>query len=63
MLSKRSLVGVRLNFHTLAVLFFLVIGTQAFAADPSVANSEEAVAAGKTVSNVISWIKSILVLL
>ena len=51
MLSKRSLVGVRLNFHTLAVLFFLLIGTQAFAADPSVANSEEAVAAGKTVFN------------
>ncbi|MDG1278408.1 MAG: c-type cytochrome [Algoriphagus sp.] len=51
MLSKRSLVGVRLNFHTLAVLFFLLIGTQAFAADPSVANSDEAVAAGKTVFN------------
>ncbi len=51
MLSKRSLVGVRLNFHTLAVLFFLLIGTQAFAADPAVANSDEAVAAGKTVFN------------
>jgi len=51
MLSKRSLVGIRLNFHTLAVLFFLLIGTQAFAADPSVANSDEAVAAGKTVFN------------
>jgi mono/diheme cytochrome c family protein len=51
MLSKRSLVGVRLNFHTLAVLFFMLIGMQAFAADPSVANSDEAVAAGKTVFN------------
>ncbi|WP_425637426.1 c-type cytochrome [Algoriphagus yeomjeoni] len=51
MLSKRSLVGVRLNFHTLAVLFFMLIGTQAFAADPSVDNSDEAVAAGKALFN------------
>ena len=51
MLSKRSLVGVRLNFHTLAVLFFMLIGTQAFAVDPTVANSDEAIAAGKTVFN------------
>ncbi|SFT65681.1 Cytochrome c2 [Algoriphagus locisalis] len=51
MLSKRSLVGVRLNFHTLAVLFLMLIGMQAFAADPAVANSDEAVAAGKTVFN------------
>jgi mono/diheme cytochrome c family protein len=51
MLSKRSLVGVRLNFHTLAVLFFMLIGTQAFAADPSVDSSDEAVAAGKAVYN------------
>ncbi len=51
MLSKRSLVGVRLNFHTLAVLFFLLIGTQAFAVDPSVSNSEEAIEAGKAVFN------------
>lgn len=51
MLSKRSLVGVRLNFHTLAVLFFMLIGMQAFAADPTVANSDEAVAAGKSVFN------------
>jgi mono/diheme cytochrome c family protein len=51
MLTKRSLVGIRSNFRTLAVLFFLLIGTQAFAADPSVINSEEAVAAGKTVFN------------
>ncbi|MDR7130405.1 cytochrome c2 [Algoriphagus sp. 4150] len=51
MLSKRSLVGVRLNFHTLAVLFFMLIGTQAFAADPSVDSSDEAVAAGKALFN------------
>ncbi len=51
MLSKRSLVGVRLNFHTLAVLFFMLIGTQAFAADPAVVESDESVAAGKTVFN------------
>ncbi|HCB47773.1 MAG TPA: cytochrome C, partial [Algoriphagus sp.] len=51
MLSKRSLVGVRLNFHTLAVLFFLLIGTQAFAADPAVSDSDEAVAAGKSLFN------------
>ncbi|MEB2777048.1 c-type cytochrome [Algoriphagus sp. D3-2-R+10] len=51
MLSKRSLVGVRLNFHTLAVLFFMLIGTQAFAADPAVDSSDEAVAAGKALFN------------
>jgi len=51
MLSKRSLVGVRMNFHTLAVLFFMLIGTQAFAADPAVGSSDEAVAAGKAVFN------------
>jgi len=51
MLSKRSLVGVRLNFHTLAVLFFFLIGTQVFAADPAVVESDEAIAAGKSVFN------------
>lgn len=51
MLSKRSLVGVRLNFHTLAVLFLMLIGTQAFAVDPTVASSDEVIAAGKTVFN------------
>ncbi|SDD30692.1 quinol:cytochrome c oxidoreductase pentaheme cytochrome subunit [Algoriphagus faecimaris] len=51
MLSKRSLVGVQLNFRTLAVLFFLLIGTQVFAADPAVVESDEAIAAGKTVFN------------
>lgn len=51
MLSKRSLVGVHWNFHTLAVLFLMLIGTQAFAADPAVSDSDEAVEAGKTVFN------------
>jgi mono/diheme cytochrome c family protein len=49
MLSKRLLVGVRSNFHMLAVLFFMLIGTQAFAVDPSVDESPEAVAAGKAI--------------
>lgn len=51
MLSKRSLVRVRLNFQMLAVLFFMLIGTQSFAADPTVVSSDEAIAAGKTVFN------------
>jgi mono/diheme cytochrome c family protein len=51
MLSKRSLVGIRLSFQTLAVLLFMLIGVSAYAADPSVASSDEAIAAGKTVFN------------
>lgn len=51
MLSKRSLVGIRLNFQTLAVLFFMLIGVSAYAVDPAVASSDEAIAAGKTVFN------------
>jgi cytochrome c2/heme/copper-type cytochrome/quinol oxidase subunit 2 len=51
MLFKRSLVGIRLNFQTLAVLFFMLVGVSAYAADPAVASSEEAIAAGKTVFN------------
>jgi cytochrome c2/heme/copper-type cytochrome/quinol oxidase subunit 2 len=51
MLSKRSLVGIQLNFQTLAVLFFMLIGVAAYAADPAVASSDEAIAAGKTVFN------------
>lgn len=51
MLSKRSLVGIRLSFQTLAVLFFMLIGVSAYAVDPSVPSSEEAIAAGKTVFN------------
>lgn len=48
MLSKRSLVGVRWNVRTLAVLFFMLMGIQAFAQDSSVDSSDEAVSAGKT---------------
>ncbi len=51
MLSKRSLVGIRMNFQTLAVLFFMLIGVSAYAVDPAVASSDEAIAAGKTVFN------------
>lgn len=51
MLFKHSLVGIRLNFQTLAVLFFMVIGASAYAADPTVLNTDEAIAAGKAVFN------------
>jgi len=51
MFSKRSLVGISLNFPTLAVLFFMLVGTSVYAADPAVASSDEAIAAGKTVFN------------
>lgn len=51
MLSKRSLVGIRWSFHTLAVLFFMLVGTASFAADPAVSDSEESIAVGKTVFN------------
>ena len=51
MLSNRSLVGIRLSFQTLAVLFFMAMGVSAYAADPSVVNSDEAIAAGKAVFN------------
>lgn len=51
MLSKRSLVGIRMSFQTLAVLFFMLIGVSAYAVDPAVPSSDEAIAAGKTVFN------------
>ena len=51
MLSKRTLVGIRWSFQTLAMLFFMLVGVSAYAADPSVANTDEAIAAGKTVFN------------
>ena len=51
MLSKRSLVGIRWSFQTLAVLLFMLIGVSAYAVDPAVASSDEAIAAGKTVFN------------
>ncbi len=51
MSSKRSLVGILLSSPTLAVLFFLLIGVSAHAADPAVVNSPEAIEVGKTVFN------------
>ena len=51
MLSKRTLVGIRWSFQTLAMLFFMLVGVSAYAADPAVANTDEAIAAGKTVFN------------
>ena len=45
MLSKRTLVGIRLSFQTLAMLFFMLVGVSAYAADPAVANTDEAIAA------------------
>lgn len=51
MLSKRSLVGIRLSFQTLAVLLFMLMGVQTFAQNPEVLSTDEAIAAGKTVFN------------
>lgn len=48
---KRSLLSVPLRISTLAMVFFLMLGSQAFAANPEVSDSDEAVAAGKTVFN------------
>lgn len=51
MLSKRSLVGIRMNFQTMILLFFMLVSGQVMAVDPAVVESEEAIAAGKTVFN------------
>jgi mono/diheme cytochrome c family protein/heme/copper-type cytochrome/quinol oxidase subunit 2 len=51
MLSKRALVGIRWSFHSLAMLFLILVGVSAYAADPAVVNTDEAIAAGKTVFN------------
>ena len=51
MLSKRTLVGIQCSFQTLAMLFFMLVGVSAYAADPAVANTDEAIAAGKAVFN------------
>lgn len=48
---KRSLTSVPLKFSTLMMLFFLMLGTQVFAANPEVSDSEEAIAAGKSIFN------------
>lgn len=48
---KRSLTSVPLKLSTLMMLFFLMLGTQVFAANPEVSDSEEAIAAGKSIFN------------
>jgi mono/diheme cytochrome c family protein len=48
---KRSLLSVPLRFSNLALVFFLFVGVQAFAADPAVSDSDEAIAAGQSIFN------------
>jgi len=48
---KRSLTSVPLKSSTFMMLFFLLLGTQVFAANPEVSDSEEAIAAGKSIFN------------
>ena len=48
---NRSLLSVPLRFSLLLLLFFQLSGTQVYAVNPDVSNSEEAIAAGKTVFN------------
>lgn len=51
MFIKRTLAGIRQNFQVIALLFFMFTGASAFAADPAVLNTDEAIAAGKAVFN------------
>jgi cytochrome c2/preprotein translocase subunit SecG len=48
---KRSLTSVPLKFSTFMMLFFLILGSQVFAANTEVSDSEEAIAAGKSIFN------------
>jgi mono/diheme cytochrome c family protein len=48
---KRSLLSVPLRFSNLALVFFLFMGVQAFAADPAVSDSDEAITAGQSIFN------------
>lgn len=48
---NRSLLCVPLKLSTLVMLFLLAFGTQVFAANPEVSDSEEAIAAGKSIFN------------
>ncbi|UCS95390.1 c-type cytochrome [Echinicola marina] len=48
---KRSLLSVPFRFCNMALIFFLLIGINAFAADPEVSDSEEAVKAGESLFN------------
>ncbi|WP_200975952.1 c-type cytochrome [Echinicola sp. 20G] len=48
---KRSLLSVPFRFCNMALIFFLLIGINAFAADPEVSDSDEAVKAGESLFN------------
>jgi cytochrome c551/c552 len=48
---KRSLTSVPMKLSTFAMLFFLMLGTQVFAVNPEVSDSEEAISAGKSIFN------------
>ncbi|MGY6744750.1 MAG: c-type cytochrome [Cecembia sp.] len=48
---KRSLTSVPVKLGSLMMLFFLLLGTQVFAANPEVSDSEEAISAGKSIFN------------
>jgi cytochrome c2 len=48
---KRSLTSVPVKLSTFMMLFFLLLGTQVFAANPEVSDSEEAISAGKSIFN------------
>ena len=47
----RSLLSVPIRLCAFAFVFFLLMGTQGFAANPDVSDSDEAVAAGQTIFN------------
>ncbi|SMD43564.1 Cytochrome c, mono-and diheme variants [Aquiflexum balticum DSM 16537] len=51
MTIKRSLLSVPLRLSTWLLVFLLSMGTQAFAVNPDVSDSEEAIAAGKSIFN------------
>ncbi|EKB50210.1 c-type cytochrome [Cecembia lonarensis] len=48
---KRSLTSVPVKLSTFMMLFFILMGTQVFAANPEVSDSEEAISAGKSIFN------------
>ncbi|KEO74905.1 c-type cytochrome [Anditalea andensis] len=48
---KRSLLSVPLRLSNLALLFFLFMGINAYAADPSVSDSDDAITAGRSLFN------------
>ncbi|MFO7826447.1 MAG: cytochrome c3 family protein [Cyclobacterium sp.] len=48
---KRSLKGVSIRQYHLLVLFFLFLGAQAYAVDPEVPESEDAISAGESIFN------------